>query len=230
MVADEALDARARVHRALGEPGRLALVDALLVGDASPAELGESLGMPSNLLAHHLRVLEDAGVISRVRSEGDRRRIYVRLAPAAFAALVPAAAVPASRAVFVCTRNSARSQLAAAVWSTRGRVPAASAGTHPGPRVHRRALSTARRHGLVLDPAQTAHVRDVLRADDLVVAVCDNAHEELGDALRRLHWSVPDPVPVDTDRAVERAYDDVAERVGRLAAAVDLAADLGRPR
>jgi protein-tyrosine-phosphatase/DNA-binding HxlR family transcriptional regulator len=222
------LSARARVHRALGEPGRLAVVDALLVGDASPSELGGALGMSSNLLAHHLGILEDAGVIIRVRSEGDRRRSYVRLAPAAFAALVPAVAVPATRVVFVCTHNSARSQLAAALWSQRSRVPAASAGTHPRPRVHRRAVATAGRHGLILAPSQTAHIRDVLRAADLVVVVCDNAHEELGRIGCRLHWSVPDPARADTDEAFERAYDDIADRVGRLAAAVDQANDDGR--
>jgi ArsR family transcriptional regulator, arsenate/arsenite/antimonite-responsive transcriptional repressor / arsenate reductase (thioredoxin) len=37
--------------------------------------------MPSNLLAHHLRVLEEAGLVTRHRSEGDKRRSYLRLVP-----------------------------------------------------------------------------------------------------------------------------------------------------
>ena len=49
------------------------------LGDASPGELAAELGLGTNLLAHHLRVLEDAGVIRRVRSEGDRRRSYIQL-------------------------------------------------------------------------------------------------------------------------------------------------------
>ncbi len=73
------LDGRAAVFAALGEPIRLALVDRLVAGDASPGELAADVGLGSNLLAHHLRVLEDAGIIRRVRSEGDRRRSYVQL-------------------------------------------------------------------------------------------------------------------------------------------------------
>src|SRR6478609_9967241 len=73
------VERRAAVHAALGEPVRLAIVDRLALGDASPGELAEAVGLGSNLLAHHLKVLEDAGVIRRVRSEGDRRRSYVQL-------------------------------------------------------------------------------------------------------------------------------------------------------
>jgi protein-tyrosine-phosphatase len=66
-------------------------------------------------------------------------------------------------------------------------------------------------------------VAEVLRPDDLVVAVCDNAYEQLGpDAARRLHWSVPDPAPADTDDAFERAFTDIAGRIQRLAPALQL--------
>ena len=76
---DQNLDRRAAVFAALGEPVRLALVDRLVAGDASPGELAADVGLGSNLLAHHLSVLEDAGIIRRARSEGDRRRSYVHL-------------------------------------------------------------------------------------------------------------------------------------------------------
>jgi protein-tyrosine-phosphatase len=65
----------------------------------------------------------------------------------------------------------------------------------------------------------------VVRADDLVIAVCDNAHEHLGDQPRRLHWSVPDPARTDTDDAFEAAYTDIAGRIERLAPALDPGAD-----
>src|SRR4029450_8549138 len=73
------LDSRAAVFAALGEPARLALGDRLVAGDAPPGELAADVGLGTNLLAHHLGVLEDAGIIRRVRSEGDRRRSYVQL-------------------------------------------------------------------------------------------------------------------------------------------------------
>jgi protein-tyrosine-phosphatase/DNA-binding HxlR family transcriptional regulator len=227
MVEIMGVERRAAIHAALGEPARLAVVDALMLGDAAPGELGDALGLSSNLLAHHLRVLEEAGVIRRARSEADRRRSYVRLVREALTILTPAdwtRAVSASRVVFVCTRNSARSQLAAALWAHRSQVPVASAGTDPGPGVHRRAIATACRHGLVLDQRGTRHVAQVVRPDDLVVAVCDNAYEELGQQPA-LHWSVPDPVRIDTDEAFENAFAEIQARVDRL----NLALEAGTP-
>jgi protein-tyrosine-phosphatase len=218
---------RARGHAALGDPARLAVVDALSLGDASPGELGALLGMPTNLVAHHLKVLERTGLVVRTRSEGDRRRTYVRLVPAALAALAaPLAPSVPTRVVFVCTHNSARSQLAAALWARGSRIPATSAGTQPADRVHPRAIRVAGRHGLRLDKNRTAQVEDVVRRDDLVVAVCDKAHERLPAATRpRLHWSVPDPAPADTDAAFEAAYTDIAARIDLLMPALTTGAD-----
>ena len=212
---------RAQVHAALGEPARLAIVDRLVPGDASPSEIARELGLPSNLLAHHLKLLEQAGVVERSRSEGDHRRTYLRLRPAALSGLAPVGVRRAPRVLFVCTHNSARSQLAAALWARRSAVPAASAGTHPAAKVHPRAVAIARGQGVSLARARTAHIDDVLTGDDLVVAVCDNAHEELGArAGDRLHWSVPDPAGADTTEAFERAFRDIADRVDRLAPAI----------
>ncbi|WP_433436887.1 helix-turn-helix domain-containing protein [Nonomuraea sp. CA-141351] len=212
---------RAAMHAALGDPVRLSMVDALLLGDRSPGELGEAFGLSSNLLAHHLKVLEEAGLVVRTRSEADRRRSYVRLLPDVLTGLIPtvSVAMPATRVVFVCTRNSARSQLAAALWQRRSHLPTASAGTHPAAHVHPRALATARRHHLRLDPHATAHIRDTLQSGDLVVAVCDNAYEHL-TTRPPLHWSVPDPVTAGTDDAFERTFTDLAGRVDRLATAL----------
>jgi protein-tyrosine-phosphatase len=218
-VEGSSLAARARVHAALGEPARLAIVDTLLLGDASPGEIARTLRLPTNLVAHHVKVLKGAGLVARSRSEGDRRRTYLRLDPDALASLTPAPLRDVQRVVFVCTQNSARSQLAAAMLRRRTGQPVASAGTRPAPRVHPRAISVAHRHGLTLDPAATAHVDDVLGDDDLVIAVCDNAHESLTGRVR-LHWSVPDPAPADTDAAFEAAFADIAARVDRLAPAL----------
>jgi ArsR family transcriptional regulator, arsenate/arsenite/antimonite-responsive transcriptional repressor / arsenate reductase (thioredoxin) len=211
---------RAAVHAALGDPGRLAIVDALVLGEASPSELQQLLDMPSNLLAHHVRVLERAGVIVRHRSEGDRRRSYLRLAPGSLEALRPASVREAVRVVFVCTENSARSQLATAIWAGTGPVTATSAGTHPAPAVHPGAVAAAARHRLPLTPATPRHVADVLRPTDVVITVCDAAHEELGPGPDRLHWSIPDPARRGDDAAFDHAVDELTDRIGRLAPAI----------
>ncbi|WP_067460910.1 arsenate reductase/protein-tyrosine-phosphatase family protein [Actinomadura macra] len=212
------LRGRAAAHHALGDPARLAMIEALMVGDLAPGELGRTLGLPSNLLAHHLGVLQAAGLIGRTRSHADRRRTFVRLIPSALRALHPVMRLSASRVVFVCTRNGARSPLAAAIWADRSPIPVASAGIQPAPRLHPRTVSTLRRHGLRLQSRGTAHIDDVLTSADLVVAVCDNAYREMGPAPRRTHWSVPDPGPVDTDEIFEQVFEELAERIDWLAA------------
>jgi protein-tyrosine-phosphatase len=219
---DGALIDRARLHAALGEPSRLAIIDRLVLGDASPGELGRALGLPGNLVAHHLNVLEQAGIVRRNRSEADRRRTYVCLVSTALTALVPRAGLRAPRILFVCSHNSARSQLAASIWSGRSTVPASSAGTQPAREVHPGAVAAARRHRLRLGSRRPLHVSDVLRPDDLVVAVCDAAHEHLGARVPgRLHWSVPDPARIGTADAFEDAVLELTDRVGRLAEAVE---------
>ncbi|MEV0714285.1 helix-turn-helix domain-containing protein [Asanoa sp. NPDC050611] len=215
MVAELSVEQRARTHAALGDPARLAIVDRLVVSDASPGELARLLGLPTNLMAHHVGVLEDAGLVRRTRSEGDRRRSYLRLRRDALAGLLTPQRVPASRVVFVCTHNSARSQLAAALLAARAKVVTASGGTEPASCVHPRAVRIGRRHGLRLGRVRPVHVDDVVRPDDLVISVCDQAHERLGTPTA-MHWSVPDPARVDTDAAFARAYDDIADRVDRL--------------
>jgi protein-tyrosine-phosphatase/DNA-binding HxlR family transcriptional regulator len=215
------VEVRARVHAALGDPARLAIVDALMAGDGSPGDLARALDLTTNLFAHHVNVLAEVGLVVRIRSEGDRRRVYLRLVPDVLSGPTAAAGWVAPRVVFVCTHNSARSQLAAALWTRRSAVPAASAGTMPARRVHPRAVRVARRHGLSLERARPVHLSEVVGRDDLVIAVCDNAHEQLRESAGpQLHWSVPDPARVDTDAAFETAYRDLASRIDRLAPSV----------
>jgi protein-tyrosine-phosphatase/DNA-binding HxlR family transcriptional regulator len=210
------LDRRAAVHAALADAARLRITDTLLEGDASPSELAAMLAMPSNLLAHHLHVLEQAGVITRRRSEGDRRRTYLRLVPGALDPLAAPPPRPARRVLFVCTANSARSHLAAALWRRASSVPAASAGTHPGPAIDPGAIAAAARHRLPLPRLRPRHISEIQQDDDLVVTVCDLAREELGQRAA-VHWSVPDPVPAGDPAGYDTAVADLSLRVGRLA-------------
>jgi protein-tyrosine-phosphatase len=214
---DSDMARRVQIHAALADPGRLAIVDRLLIADSSPSELQAAVSMSSNLIAHHLGVLEGAGIVRRTRSEGDRRRTYLQLIPETLDALVPAAARQAERVVFVCTHNSARSQLAVAVWQRRSSLPAASAGTHPAAHVHPRAVAAAQRHNLPMQPQAPRHLNDIVSPSDLVIAVCDSAHEELPADTRRIHWSIPDPARTADEDAFDRALDDLTRRIDRLA-------------
>lgn len=210
---------RARVFAALGDPHRLGVVDLLQVQDLSPDALAAALEIPGNLLAHHLKVLESAGVITRTHSQNDGRRIYVQLVDDALEGLLPQpSTVVAGRVVFVCTHNSARSVLAEALWRDASDVPTTSAGTHPAERFNPSAISTAERLGLTVAGRAPQSIDDVLRPDDMVVSVCDSVNEELGEVPnRRFHWSVPDPARVGTDAAFAGAVDDLRARVAHLA-------------
>ncbi|SJM46806.1 Arsenical resistance operon repressor / Arsenate reductase [Actinomycetales bacterium JB111] len=203
------------MHAALADTARLRIVDLLRTGDRSPGELGADLGLTSNLLAHHLGVLDRAGLIRRTRSEGDGRRSYLHLRADALAGLTDATTLVARRVLFVCTGNSARSQLAAALWARNSAVPAVSAGTHPAASVAPGALTTAERHRLPLRHHTPRDIAEVIRGDDLIVTVCDRAHEEIGSPAA-LHWSVPNPGRVGTDHAYDAAFEDLAARVAAL--------------
>lgn len=216
---------RVAVYAALADPTRLQVVDLLTVGDAASSELSARLGTPSNLLAHHLRILEGAGVIERRRSEGDGRRSYWHLVPATVGPLAGPVLDSPGRVVFVCTANTARSHLAAALWRAASDIPATSAGTHPGERIARGAVAAAGRHGLDLPDVPPQRLDDIGRAPrggDLLITVCDRAHEELGGS-GQVHWSVPDPVAAGTRAAFDHAHDELASRVRALAPLVQQA-------
>ncbi|MFN8119941.1 MAG: helix-turn-helix domain-containing protein [Micropruina glycogenica] len=214
------LESRAQAYAALGDPSRLAIVDLLGLADLAPGELGASLDIPTNLMAHHLQILEQAGLISRRRSEGDGRRTYVLRTPACNRLLGAGSRLPRPRGVaFICSQNSARSQLAEHYWRTISNISATSAGTHPAPRVHPDAITVARRHGLDLTHATPKLTGDILTGDELLIAVCDRAYEELD--TQPLHWSVPDPARAGCPGAFERAYDELTRRVDLLAASIE---------
>ena len=210
------LHQRATRHAALGDPVRLAILDQLATSDRAPVELRRLIGVESNLLAHHLDVLEEVGMISRSRSNGDGRRRYVHLLRDSFSGLVPGRRLATGRALFVCTRNSARSQLAAALWQEMTRSPAVSAGTHPATHVHPRAIAAAERAGLDLTSATPQTLAAVRKVPALVVTVCDQAHEELEPDDSWLHWSIPDPVATGSRKAFDATVTELRVRIAAL--------------
>lgn len=208
---------RAEAHAALGDVKRLLVVERLAVGDCTVAELAEAADLPGNLLAHHLDVLEEAGLINRHISEGDRRRKYVSL----WWDRLPGFDRPdlsARQIAFVCTRNSARSQFAAAFWEQTTGRHAVSAGSNPAPRVHPKAVTVASEFGVDISSVKPGGYQRIDTPADLVVTVCDRAREGgIPEAVAQLHWSVPDPVPVGTLDAFRAAFRDIAGRIENLA-------------
>ena len=206
-------------HSALSDPRRLRIVDTLATEDLTVADLADLVGLPGNLLAHHLQVLESAGLIERRISEGDHRRRYVTLRWDQLPPVVQGE-LPSWPIAFVCTRNSARSQFAAAWWTRQTGVEAASAGSHPAPRVHPVAIEVAFEYDIDLTEATPAGYEALLsRSPELIVSVCDRALESgLPVAARHVHWSVPDPVKAGKTASFRAAFQEIAQRIDRLSA------------
>ncbi|MFC4375078.1 helix-turn-helix domain-containing protein [Nocardia halotolerans] len=208
----DSVESRVERHAALADPVRLRIVDLLTLGDLVVSELRDRLEIPGNLLSHHLRVLERARIVSWGRSEGDRRRRYVKLHAEALELRGEPPRLTGARVLFVCTGNSARSPIAAALFARAGGVPTSSAGTHPADRLSAGAAATAARHHLTLPDHRPRHFTDVHADGDLVITVCDRAREELSELVDH-HWSIPNPTPVGTTNAYDTAFAEIARRI-----------------
>ncbi len=106
------------------------------------------------------------------------------------------------RVLFLCTHNSARSQIAEATLRQMGGADFAvfSAGTEVT-RVHPLALHVLQEQGIGTDDLYSKSLTDFLGQQfDFVITVCDQANESCpifpGDP-ERIHWSIPDPSAVE---------------------------------
>jgi arsenate reductase (thioredoxin) len=124
--------------------------------------------------------------------------------------------------LFLCTRNSARSQIAEAILRQRHdpRVEVHSAGTFPGEHVHPAAIAELTRRGIdtsSLKPKDMGAFDDVCW--DIVITVCDSARESCPTIPGRpalVHWGMPDPSEVVGDPpTVEKAFRDCAMALSR---------------
>lgn len=213
---------RAAWHAALGDAHRLEIVDLLAWSDHTVSELRDLTGIAGNLLAHHLGVLERAGHIDRKISEGDRRRRYVALR---LSRRIEQQIQQKTHnrgdfedVLFVCTHNSARSQFAAALWEVRTGRTARSAGTQPAESVHPGAVRAAAERGIDLSDAVPSGYGQIEVRPDLVVSVCDRAREApLPSSPAYVHWAVPDPATAGSSSAFRVAFDEIEQRIARLA-------------
>jgi arsenate reductase len=137
------------------------------------------------------------------------------------------------RVIFVCTHNSARSQMAEGMLRAWGgdRFDAFSAGTE-ATRVRPEAIAAMREIGIDISSQSSKTLEPYLGADfSWLITVCDQAREScptLPGVRRQAHWSVDDPSGVDADDATRlaafrAARDDLAERVRAFISAQDTA-------
>lgn len=115
------------------------------------------------------------------------------------------------RVLVLCTGNSARSQMAEALFNRlgAGRVVAESAGSQPAPRVNPLAIETLSQHGLEWAGHQPRSMNGLEREPwDFVITVCDKAREACpyfpGQPVLA-HWGMPDPAEVVGEEVERRA-------------------------
>jgi protein-tyrosine-phosphatase/DNA-binding HxlR family transcriptional regulator len=214
---------------ALAHELRWGLVQALSHGgDLRVFELAERVQQPQNIVSYHLKRLRESGVVRVRRSEADSRDVYYALdIPAVRSALTDAGAqlYPVSRGpaqpkrvLFVCTHNSARSQMAEGLTRVlgAGRVQAFSAGSQPLS-VHPEAAMVMAARGVDLSGQAPHHLSDYEgQAFDVVVTVCDRAREvcpAFGGAPLTLHWSLPDPLAVAVRSERLAAFEAIADEL-----------------
>jgi protein-tyrosine-phosphatase len=229
-----------------GHPLRWRLLSELARSDRLVGELTGLVGEPQNLVSYHLGKLRDARLVSARRSDADRRDAYYtvdlarlgELLSAAGGALHPGlrlgppaprgARHDAARVLFLCTGNSARSQMAEALARARsgGAVEAHSAGSQPKP-MHPNAVRVMRdEHGLDLGGQAPKHL-DVFAGQrfDCVISLCDRLREvcpEFPGRPETIHWSIPNPATGADDAATyplfQRTAAELATRIGFLLA------------
>lgn len=200
---------------------RWQLVGALAYSDRRVQELVDLVGRPTNLVSYHLRQLREHHLVHEHRSAADARDIYYsldldtlrHLYMEAGEALHPVlghvddeqmaqdetdANRPPTRILFLCTHNSARSQMAEAITRQcgKGRIEAWSAGTEPS-EVNPYAIRAMEARGIDMSGQRSKHLNEFTdQTFDYVITVCDRASESCpvfpGDP-ERIHWSFPDP-------------------------------------
>ena len=237
----------------LSDPLRWQLVGELGRSDRRVGELVELAGKPQNLVSYHLGELRKGGVVTARRSSADGRDVYYRadllrcrdLLGGAGSALHPGLALepvqpvpparrgPRPRLLFLCTGNSARSQMAEAlvVHRSGGAVEARSAGSRPKP-LHPNAVQVMAERGIDIAGRPTKSLTRFVRSRfNRVITLCDKVREicpEFPGAPVAAHWSIADPAASSgTDHETYPAFVDVADEIeGRVAL---LLADLHTP-
>jgi protein-tyrosine-phosphatase/DNA-binding transcriptional ArsR family regulator len=243
--------------RLTGHPVRWQLLSELARSDRQVRELTALVGQRQSLTSYHLGQLRQDGLVKMRRSSADKRDTYYsldlaacreRLAAAGSALhpglrLVPAALTPPAdgpgrsptkppvRVLFLCTGNSARSQMAQAILEQVGgtQVEVASAGSHPKA-LHHNAVRVMRERGIDISGRRSKHLSEYAEQRfDHVISLCDRVREVCPDFPGPpvvAHWSIPDPVTEataneDSYPVFARTADDLTTRIQFLYSAIE---------
>lgn len=204
-------------------------------------ELVKQIKQPHNLISYHLKRLRLQRLVHERRSSADARDIYYslnldqlrQLYLETGQALHPSvsellsAPQPQSktlsedsvRVLFLCTHNSARSQMAEALLRELGRdrVEVFSAGSEPTS-IHPLAIKVMLGRGIDLKTQRSKHLDEFLGQNfDYVITVCDRVREVCpvfpGDP-EQIHWSFADPVAIEGNQQTkERGFEDTAREL-----------------
>ena len=211
-------------------------------------ELTQLVDEPQSLVSYHLRQLRDGRLVSSRRSSADGRDAYyainltacqdglqaaggalhpgLSLAPAPLARARAGRSRRRPRVLFLCTGNSARSQIGEALLErmSAGTVETASAGSDPKP-LHPNAVRVLRKRGIDISANRTKNLDDFTSERfDMVITLCDRVREvcpEFPSHPELVHWSIPDPgLEGPTNRmsypAFERTFAELETRIGFL--------------
>jgi len=226
--------------RLASHPLRWQVLCELVKSDRTVTELMLLLDEPQSLVSYHLRLLRDGGLVTTRRSSADGRDSYYAIdllacrqalqgAGGALHPMLRLAPVGSEcsrgrssgrrRVLFLCTGNSARSQIAEALIErmSDGTIRAASAGSAPKS-LHPNAVRVLGKRGIDISANRTKHF-DEFRAErfDAVITLCDRVREVCPEFPARpqlVHWSIPDPaLEGTTDRASYPAFERTAREL-----------------
>ena len=208
----------------LGHELRWQLLVALAHSDYRVQELVALVNRPMNLVSYHLKQLRDHHLVHERRSSADARDVYYTLDLAQLAnhyqqsgaqlhpllggsnlSSEPATITP-QRVLFLCTHNSARSQMAEGLLRqlSGGVIAAFSAGDAPA-QVQPLAIQTMATLGIDISQQRSKHLDEFRdQSFDLIVTVCDRVREQcpiFPDDPQQIHWSIPDPLDAPPDQA-----------------------------
>lgn len=213
---------------------RWGVLKALASGDHQVNELVTLLQQPMNLVSYHLKKMRDEALVTMRRSEADGREIYYsldlthlrKLFLEAGQALHPAMgmALPTfdtsrllpKRILFICTHNSARSQMAEGLLRhlSLERLYVMSAGSQPTT-IHPDAIAVMDRLGVDIRDQESRPIASFIEQPfDYVITVCDKAREvcpTFPGGGQHMHWGFPDPLAIVEDNARFEAFEQTAQ-------------------